>query len=97
MPGQLTKPSARERLAALGLPPRGLPIDEAAAYVGLSPELFQRQVKEGIYPKPLEDGRRRTWDRVALDEAMNKRSGLKAAPDRANLQAEMLAAIDGDL
>ena len=42
-----TKPAARARLAAAGITPRGLSLDEAAAYVSLAPATFLREVAAG--------------------------------------------------
>ncbi len=59
----------------LGITPRGLSLAEAAAYVGLSPRLFRREVNSGTLPPPLPfAGRRRVWDRGALDRALELRS-----------------------
>jgi len=63
---------------ALNLHPRGLNRDQAAQYVGLSMTTFHRFVVEGLLPSPLHFGRRRVWDRRALDEALDRMSGLKA-------------------
>ena len=58
--------------------PRGLPLDEAAHYWGLSPNSFIEAVKDGKAPKPLEFGRRRIWDKKALDAALDQLSGMAA-------------------
>jgi hypothetical protein len=55
-----------KRRAELGdLPdwPRGLSLEEAARYVGVSPETFLRHVK--VSPRKI--GSRRIWDRRAID------------------------------
>ncbi len=67
-------------MAQLPLQKRGLSIEEAAGYVGLSVALFEKQVKAGILPArwPLE-GTRMLFDRVALDKALDRLSGLKPA------------------
>jgi excisionase family DNA binding protein len=63
---------ARERLVRLGIVPRGLSVDEAAAYVGLARAAFNKEVKEGRLPGPVALGsRRRVWDRAALDRALD--------------------------
>jgi predicted DNA-binding transcriptional regulator AlpA len=51
------------------LPPRGLSRAQAAAYVGISPSLFDEMVKDGRMPKPVRINGRIVWDRVKLDEA----------------------------
>ena len=56
--------------------PRGVPLDEAAHYWGLSPNSFMAEVKAGRAPPPLHFGRRRIWDKRALDEALDHLSKL---------------------
>jgi predicted DNA-binding transcriptional regulator AlpA len=51
------------------LPPRGLSRVQAAAYVGISPSLFDEMVKDGRMPKPVRINGRTIWDRLKLDEA----------------------------
>jgi predicted DNA-binding transcriptional regulator AlpA len=51
------------------LPPRGLRRVEAAAYIGVSPSLFDLMIAQGIMPKPKRFGARVFWDRLQLDEA----------------------------
>jgi predicted DNA-binding transcriptional regulator AlpA len=51
------------------LPPRGLSRVEAAAYVGISPSLFDALVKDGRMPAPKRINSRTVWDRKRLDEA----------------------------
>lgn len=51
------------------LPPRGLSRIEAAAYIGISPTLFDQLVRDGRMPRPKRIGARTVWDRQALDIA----------------------------
>ena len=51
------------------LAPRGLSRVQAAAYVGVSPSLFDVMVKDARMPKPMRINARTVWDRVKLDEA----------------------------
>jgi predicted DNA-binding transcriptional regulator AlpA len=51
------------------LPPRGLSRVQAAAYIGVSPSLFDEMVIDGRMPKPTRINSRTVWDRVKLDEA----------------------------
>jgi predicted DNA-binding transcriptional regulator AlpA len=51
------------------LPPRGLSRVQAAAYVGISPTLFDEMVADGRMPKPVRINARTVWDRMKLDEA----------------------------
>lgn len=108
MSGALSKSDAQDRLAAIGLAPRGLPLDLAAAYVGLSPALFEAEVAAGRYPKPTRHGgsdrkaARKVWDVKALDDAMDALSGRvapSAATQRASareIRERMMAEIEDD-
>lgn len=51
------------------LTPRGLSRVQAAAYVGVSPSLFDELVKDGRMPTPKRINSRTIWDRMKLDEA----------------------------
>jgi predicted DNA-binding transcriptional regulator AlpA len=42
---------------------------KAAAYVGVSPTLFDEMVDDGRMPQPKTVNSRRVWDRKQLDEA----------------------------
>jgi predicted DNA-binding transcriptional regulator AlpA len=53
----------------LSLPPRGLSREQAAAYVGVSPSLFDILVKDGRMPGPKRINARTVWDRLQLDAA----------------------------
>ncbi len=53
------------------LAPRGLRRTEAAAYIGVSPSLFDWMVTEGTMPKPKRVGARTIWDRREIDEAFD--------------------------
>ena len=57
------------------LPPRGLSRVAAAAYIGISPSLFDIMVKDGRMPRPKRINARTVWDRKRLDE------GFDALPD----------------
>ena len=57
-------------------PPRGMSRTEAAAYIGVSPSLFDEMVKDGRMPGPKRINSRNVWDRFALDDA------FEALPDR---------------
>jgi len=65
--------------------PRLLPEAEAAEYVGVSVTQFRSEVEQGIWPKPVERGcRRNTYDRAALDKAVDRLSGSHE-PDEEDL------------
>ena len=51
------------------LPPRGLSRTQAAAYIGVSPSLFDELVRDQRMPKPIRINSRVLWDRIQLDEA----------------------------
>ena len=59
----------RRNILPLVLPPRGLNRVEAARYVGVSPSLFDRMIKDGLMPHPIRVYGRVLWDRVSLDDA----------------------------
>lgn len=61
--------SGRDDILPSSLPPRGLSRVQAAAYVGVSPGLFDTMVADGRMPKPVRINARTVWDRVKLDEA----------------------------
>lgn len=57
--------------------PRGLTKEEAAAYVGCRTlSAFNYRVAQGLLPRAIPGTR--TWDRKALDAAMDKASGIKS-------------------
>jgi predicted DNA-binding transcriptional regulator AlpA len=57
--------------------------DAAAAYVGLSPNAFDQEVKAGTFPAPfpLTRIRRRLWDVRALDAALDRAMGIASKID----------------
>jgi predicted DNA-binding transcriptional regulator AlpA len=57
------------------LAPRGLSRVEAAAYIGVSPSLFDLLVRDGRMPGPKRINARTVWDRYELDAA------FEALPD----------------
>lgn len=59
----------------LTIEPRGLCRVKSAAYVGVSPSLFDDMVRDGRMPKPKRINGRVVWDRHQLDEA------FEALPD----------------
>jgi len=61
--------SDRDDVLPRSLAPRGLSRVQAAAYIGVSPSLFDEMVKDGRMPKPTRINARTVWDRVKLDEA----------------------------
>jgi predicted DNA-binding transcriptional regulator AlpA len=69
-------------------------LELAAAYVGLSASAFLNAINTGHYPKPLSDGRRRQWDRHALDAAVDRRSKLTAHSEPQETADAIMGAID---
>lgn len=61
----------RHEVLPLSLPPRGLSRVEAAAYIGISPSMFDRLVAEGTMPGPKRIGSRVIWDRKRIDECFD--------------------------
>ena len=59
----------RENILPTSLPPRGLSRVQSAAYIGVSPTLFDEMVADGRMPKPARINSRVVWDRIKLDEA----------------------------
>ncbi|MCF6200197.1 MAG: hypothetical protein L3J67_12555 [Hyphomicrobiaceae bacterium] len=64
--------------------PRGINIDEAASYCGLSVSGFRAWVRRGKVPGPLPGTHR--WDLRAIDMALDKLSGIE--------QKEQIAPLD---
>ena len=56
---------------------RCLSISQAAAYCGVSESTFRANVAP--YVPSIAIGARRVWDRLALDEWIGEKSGVKAA------------------
>jgi hypothetical protein len=68
-------------LSSLPFWPRLLSREEAARYVGVSPETFDGEVALGLWPAARRrggKGGRLTWDRALLDAAADRDSGLTA-------------------
>ena len=61
--------AGRENVLPQSLAPRGLSRVQAAAYIGVSPTLFDEMVKDGRMPKPTRINARMVWDRIKLDDA----------------------------
>jgi predicted DNA-binding transcriptional regulator AlpA len=71
----------RANVLPLSLPPRGLDRCEAAAYIGVSPSLFDMMVKDSRMPPAKRINSRTVWDRRRLDLAFD------ALPDSAGNEA----------
>lgn len=59
--------------------PRLLSREQAAAYVGLSPEAFLKEVVLGTFPHPfpLRRTKRRLWDKAELDRVLDARLSVE--------------------
>ena len=64
-----TMKQAPDSVLPQSLAPRGLSREQAAAYVGISPSLFDMAVKDGRMPAPKRINARTVWDRLQLDAA----------------------------
>lgn len=64
------------KIPETSLPHRGLSRDQAAAYAGCgSLSAFSDWVRRGIMPGPIPGTHK--WDRKAIDEALDRLSGLQ--------------------
>ena len=73
----------RSAILPVSCPPRGLSRAGSAAYVGVSPSLFDEMVKDGRMPQPKLINSRTVWDRHELDgafEALPSKENLPLAP-----------------
>ena len=74
------------QLLPVSLPPLGLCREQAAAYIGISPSLFDALVGDGRMPLPKRINRRRLWGRRAIESAFaelpdNGSAGGLGGPD----------------
>lgn len=63
--------------ASPSLERRGLNREEAAYYLGVSPGTLDKLVNEGRMPAPVPFGRRRVWDKRALDRLLDLHAGIE--------------------
>jgi predicted DNA-binding transcriptional regulator AlpA len=63
------------------LPPRGLSRVQSAAYIGVSPTLFDEMVNDGRMPQPVRINSRVLWDRLQLDAAFAELSDRRSSGD----------------
>lgn len=73
-------PYFRPSALPLSCAPRGLARTAAAEYIGISASKFDELVADGRMPPPKEIGRRRVWDRHALDDAFSALEEPSANP-----------------
>ena len=67
---------------------------QAAAYLGISEDLFERLVQADVLPPPLRFGSRCVWDRAALDGAVDRLSGLAQGPSSTAATPGKAAALE---
>jgi hypothetical protein len=68
---------ADRRTLPIGMTPRLLSRDAAAAYCGITAETFEQHIRPHV--AAIEIGARRLWDRRALDHWLDVCSGLTDA------------------
>jgi hypothetical protein len=74
---ELGAPTAHHRYAQVGeWPAAGLSREAAARFVGVSPAMFDRLVREGVMPRPIPLRRRRIWFVETLTLRLRELSGL---------------------
>jgi hypothetical protein len=66
---------ARCNALPLGLSPRGLTLDQAAAFVGLTKSGYNKRRRMGDYPAPTLPGKR--YDLRLLEAAMDRLSDIR--------------------
>jgi predicted DNA-binding transcriptional regulator AlpA len=71
----------RENILPTNLPPRGLSRVQSAAYIGVSPALFDELVRDGRMPEPVRINSRVLWDRFQLDAAFAALSDRRSGDD----------------
>jgi hypothetical protein len=60
-----------ESVLPQSLAPRGLSREQAAAYIGISPSLFDMLIEDGRMPGPKRINARTVWERLQLDAAFS--------------------------
>jgi predicted DNA-binding transcriptional regulator AlpA len=74
-----------QALADVGITPRLLTREQAAAYCGIGLAMFTNWVRSGIIPGPVPGTHR--WDRKAIDAALDQASGLQSTMSPSPLDA----------
>ncbi|WP_206520511.1 MULTISPECIES: hypothetical protein [unclassified Mesorhizobium] len=64
---------------------RGYDRREAASYVGVSPTHFDKLVRIGKMPGPVQLLGRKVWDRRALDHALDAHSNLQVGGEAGSM------------
>lgn len=76
--GARSKRAMQSILVDIGISPRGLSEAQAAAYVGLSLTQFLSEVRRGRFSRPQYYGRRKVFDRHALDRDLDRLTEVAA-------------------
>ncbi|EHM01392.1 hypothetical protein HMPREF9946_02131 [Acetobacteraceae bacterium AT-5844] len=90
------EPARRLRLPP-GMEPRYLSREEAAAYLGVSPDTFDDEVASGMWPAARRrgsKGARLTWDRKVLDAFADQAAGIAAPPPHAMTAPPPVQAVE---
>jgi len=87
------------RLAAPPLQPRGLTLQRAAQHCGVTSRGFKELVQTGLMPPPCfrQGGRpsgRPIWDRLALDAAFDRLSGLREEKSESTTPNDWLQCLE---
>jgi predicted DNA-binding transcriptional regulator AlpA len=90
-PPRPTKAKTVKLQDTLSYPPRGMNVDRAAAYVGLSKSKFLDMVDANEAPQPLDLGGLARWDRRTLDDWFDSLSGYVRKAHRLPTFEEVLA------
>jgi len=80
-PGSVSGPRAERNPLPAGVMPRGLSRVQSAAYVGVSPTLFDRAVADGKVHKPFRLYGRVLWDQRQLDADIDAMAGTEISAD----------------
>lgn len=89
----MTALAKRSDILPISLPPRGLSRTEAAAYIGVSPTLFDEMVRDGRMPRPKQVNARTVWDRRRVDLAFDALEEQIIGPGESDAQPKILFAV----
>lgn len=67
---------------------------EAASYIGVSSTHLDKLVRRGEVPAPINLLGKKVWNRIALDRAIDARSGIPEALDTEDFLDRELAAFE---
>lgn len=70
--------------------PRMLSLELAAAYCGVSPSHFEREVEAGEKPPSTRSGTRKLWDRHILDEWLDRATFRVIADEKHKEQNDVI-------